>query len=462
VGQAVDAPLLLVPLSVPFIQLDEHLISQHNDKQSMTSRPKPLSSQPKRKWGGGSDDDEEENKFEQLGSEEWPLTPPKPKSTAFKPPAQVKQPSASTVNKGGVTGRSSSHANNIKSTSTTTSSSSNGRALAAKPSFTAHKLAPIFGSKPTPSTSNPSSSSRSTSLPASSYSSFSRATSTAPSTQPSSAAYAFNQESALPKKRHLPWADLEASTSKQTRTGSSNFHELSGPSGSSKLAGVKGQMLTSSSMDIKQKVLLSPEQQMVHKLVVEDGKSVFFTGSAGSLLLSSQSHMLFIRLMRRCSRVGTGKSVLLREIIASLKRKHKGNADAVAVTASTGMAACNIGGTTIHSFAGIGIGAEPAPKLIDKIKKNRNANARWQRCKVLVVDEGEHSDSPCSCCDSADFASVLPLLVSMVDGILFDKLAEIGTALKKRASKSSSASSRPFGGIQVRREYLCFSVSSEN
>jgi type IV secretory pathway ATPase VirB11/archaellum biosynthesis ATPase len=34
-------------------------------------------------------------------------------------------------------------------------------------------------------------------------------------------------------------------------------------------------------MDIKQKVILSPEQQMVLKLVVDDGKSVFFTGSAG-------------------------------------------------------------------------------------------------------------------------------------------------------------------------------------
>lgn len=101
----------------------------------------------------------------------------------------------------------------------------------------------------------------------------------------------------------------------------------------------------------------------------------------------SQSHRSV--LSRPFESVGTGKSVLLREIIASLKRKHKGNADAVAVTASTGMAACNIGGTTIHSFAGIGIGAEPAPKLIEKIRKNRNANARWQRCKVLVVDEGK-------------------------------------------------------------------------
>jgi ATP-dependent DNA helicase PIF1 len=79
----------------------------------------------------------------------------------------------------------------------------------------------------------------------------------------------------------------------------------------------------------------------------------------------------------------------LREIIASLKRKYKGRQDAVAVTASTGMAACNIGGTTIHSFAGIGLGVEPVEQLVSKVRKNRVASGKWQRVKVLVIDEGE-------------------------------------------------------------------------
>jgi hypothetical protein len=39
---------------------------------------------------------------------------------------------------------------------------------------------------------------------------------------------------------------------------------------------------------------------------------------------------------------GTGKSVLLREIIAALRRKYAREPDRVAVTASTGLAACNI------------------------------------------------------------------------------------------------------------------------
>ncbi|KAJ3721104.1 hypothetical protein C8R42DRAFT_581567 [Lentinula raphanica] len=58
-------------------------------------------------------------------------------------------------------------------------------------------------------------------------------------------------------------------------------------------------------------VFLSQEQSQILRLV-EEGTSVFYTGSAG-----------------------TGKSVLLREIIKSMKKKHKA-VDAVAITASTG------------------------------------------------------------------------------------------------------------------------------
>src|SRR5712672_42881 len=42
--------------------------------------------------------------------------------------------------------------------------------------------------------------------------------------------------------------------------------------------------------------------------------------------------------------LGTGKSLLLRAIIVALKKRHAKNPEAVSVTASTGMAASNIGG----------------------------------------------------------------------------------------------------------------------
>lgn len=64
---------------------------------------------------------------------------------------------------------------------------------------------------------------------------------------------------------------------------------------------------------------------------------------------------------------GTGKSVLMREIIAKLRGKFRKEPDRIAVTASTGLAACNIGGVTLHSFAGIGLGKEPVPELVKKV-----------------------------------------------------------------------------------------------
>lgn len=143
------------------------------------------------------------------------------------------------------------------------------------------------------------------------------------------------------------------------------------------------------------RVFLSEEQQHVLTLVIEKKKSVFFTGSAG-----------------------TGKSVLMREIISSLRKKFVREPDRVAVTASTGLAACNVGGVTLHSFAGIGLGKDDVPELVRKIKRNQKAKHRWMRTKILVVDE-----------------------VSMVDGEMFDKLEAIARQIRNNA--------RPFGGIQL-------------
>lgn len=54
-----------------------------------------------------------------------------------------------------------------------------------------------------------------------------------------------------------------------------------------------------------------------------------------------------------------------------------------------GVAACNIGGTTLHKFAGFGLGDLPLNQLIAKVKKNRQAAQRWRATKVLIIDEGK-------------------------------------------------------------------------
>lgn len=142
-------------------------------------------------------------------------------------------------------------------------------------------------------------------------------------------------------------------------------------------------------------IVLSDEQKYIKSLVVEQGQSVFFTGPAG-----------------------TGKSVLMRAIIQDLKKKYIRDPERVAITASTGLAACNIGGMTLHSFAGIGLGKEDVNTLVKKIRRNPKAKNRWLKTKVLIIDE-----------------------ISMVDAELFDKLSQIGRIIRNNG--------RPWGGIQL-------------
>lgn len=231
------------------------------------------------------------------------------------------------------------------------------------------------------------------------------------------------------KRRHLPWQDEEAEERPTFSTASSKVANVAkiatpAPQKSSKFlwntsaSAVKEQQKQhrqDNKKSIKKndgdeeavraaktsrdkqppRVFLSEEQQQVLKLVTEDKMSVFFTGSAG-----------------------TGKSVLMREIITTLRKKYAKEPDRVAVTASTGLAACNVGGVTLHSFAGIGLGKEEPTELVRKIKRNQKAKQRWLRTKVLIVDE-----------------------ISMVDGDLFDKLESVARQIRNNG--------RPFGGIQL-------------
>lgn len=142
----------------------------------------------------------------------------------------------------------------------------------------------------------------------------------------------------------------------------------------------------------REEVRLSPGQQRVLSLVLA-GESVFFTGVAG-----------------------TGKSFLLHRIIDELDSVDSSNG--LHVTASTGIAAVNVGGTTIHSFAGCGLCDQPLAKLIRKVLFAEDKRKRWKECKTLIIDE-----------------------VSMISADLFDKLDGLARAVRRI--------NEPFGGIQL-------------
>ena len=81
---------------------------------------------------------------------------------------------------------------------------------------------------------------------------------------------------------------------------------------------------------------------------------------------------------------GTGKSYVLRLIVSALREKY--GSDTVFITASTGIAACNISGTTLHSFAGFGLGDESITKCVQGVRQNKKAKERWKRCEALMID----------------------------------------------------------------------------
>jgi ATP-dependent DNA helicase PIF1 len=130
------------------------------------------------------------------------------------------------------------------------------------------------------------------------------------------------------------------------------------------------------------------EQREVIKAIAS-GKSVFFTGAAGC-----------------------GKSVLLRRIIGLLPRA------TTAVTASTGVAACNVGGTTVMAFAGVGNPEGSVEEMVRAVSRNHETVTRWRRTKVLIIDE-----------------------VSMLDGDTFDRLEAVARRVR--------GGSEPFGGVQL-------------
>lgn len=125
--------------------------------------------------------------------------------------------------------------------------------------------------------------------------------------------------------------------------------------------------------------------------ILKSGQNVFLTGSAGA-----------------------GKTYTLNQYIHYLRARKV----SVAVTASTGIAATHMSGTTIHSWSGIGIRDELSDRDLAQLAKNPFLTDRIKDTAVLIIDE-----------------------ISM----LHAKQLNAVNAVLKHIRKTSE----PFGGIQI-------------
>lgn len=82
-----------------------------------------------------------------------------------------------------------------------------------------------------------------------------------------------------------------------------------------------------------------------------------------------------------------------------------------------GVAACHIGGVTLHQFAGIGSGEATLERSIELASKPPTVSI-WRKCKHLIIDE-----------------------ISMVDGGFFEKIEHVARIVRRNE--------KPFGGIQL-------------
>ncbi|MFA6475311.1 MAG: PIF1 family ATP-dependent DNA helicase [Patescibacteria group bacterium] len=124
---------------------------------------------------------------------------------------------------------------------------------------------------------------------------------------------------------------------------------------------------------------------------LQSGRNVFLTGPAGS-----------------------GKTFLLNDFIQWAKQAGK----KIAVTASSGIAATHLGGTTIHSWSGLGIADRISEYTLDGLTQKPHLLTRFNNTDILIIDE-----------------------ISMFDA---DRLDSVDIIL--RTIRNTAA---PFGGIQV-------------
>lgn len=111
---------------------------------------------------------------------------------------------------------------------------------------------------------------------------------------------------------------------------------------------------------------------------------------------------------------GAGKTYVLNQFI----KLAEGRGKKIAVTASTGIAATHIGGTTIHSWSGLGIRESINSTDRQRLVANNRLIKRYNSTDTLVIDE-----------------------VSMLHGQRLDLINQVCKLLR--------GNDKPFGGIQV-------------
>jgi ATP-dependent exoDNAse (exonuclease V) alpha subunit len=128
-------------------------------------------------------------------------------------------------------------------------------------------------------------------------------------------------------------------------------------------------------------------------------------GLALEIMLSGQSVLL-------TGPAGAGKTFVLNQFIKLAKYEGKH----VSVTATTGLAATHLGGTTIHSWAGIGVNDSIGHGFVEHIAKGRREII--EKTDVLIIDE-----------------------ISMLHDFRLDMVDEVCRLVRKK--------DEPFGGIQL-------------
>lgn len=125
--------------------------------------------------------------------------------------------------------------------------------------------------------------------------------------------------------------------------------------------------------------------------IMKTGVNIYLTGSAGS-----------------------GKTYLLNKYISYLQDHNI----AVAVTASTGIAATHMNGMTIHGWSGIGVKDFMGEHELEQLEEKKYLWKRFEKARVLIIDE-----------------------ISMLHGFQLDMIDKVCKRFKR--------SSKSFGGLQI-------------